>query len=331
MVTDLLRNFFTAKKADHSEWAPQRQTFFQNNEMADEVYDKGYIIAGKLEDETIEKLITLYDGLHDFQKPMGGMFYSLYSKDLEYRKKVHDGIGAILKPLYDSLFQDYKIVLNSYIVKVSGPESEFCLHQDSTSLDETKYSNLSVWIPLQDTDLTNGCMSVIPYSHKMFSPYRGISFDPPFDQISSTLRKYLQPLELKKGEILLFDNRLVHNSVLNTSGKDRVVAMSGIYPIGAPIITCYKDENDRSSPIEIIEQEEDFLLTYPNFKNGCRCRPETGHSVGFVNWTNKQMTEDEFMALCKKYNLQQTNVPQLLSPTEIQTGLDDAAAREVGI
>ena len=327
MVANLFRKYFTAKKVDINAWAPQKQTFFQNNEMADTIYDRGYLIAGKLEDATIEKLISLYGDLHDFQKPSGGMFYSLYSKDLDYRKKVHDGIGEILKPLYDSLFEDYKVVLNSYIVKVSGPESEFCLHQDSTSLDETRYSNLSVWIPLQDTDLTNGCMSVIPHSHKMFSPYRGISFDPPFEQISGTLRKYLEPIILKRGEILLFDNRLVHNSVINASGKDRVVVMSGIYPTDAPIITCYKDENDKNALVEIIEQAEDFLLTYPNFKNGCRCRPETGHSVGFVKWNNKQMTEAEFIGLCKKYDLRETNIPELMSTAEIQTGLDDPAAR----
>lgn len=97
------------------------------------------------------------------------MFYSLYSRDIEYRKIVHESISEIMKPVYDSLFSDYKVVLNSFIVKVSGPESEFCLHQDSTSFDETKYSSLSVWIPLQDTNMSNGCMCVVPLT---ISEYR---------------------------------------------------------------------------------------------------------------------------------------------------------------
>ena len=320
-----LRKMVPLKKSEVSKWTPQKQTFINNEDIANEIYGKGYQVVGRLDDSTIEKLSELYSALHDFQRPSGGMFYSLYSKDVEYRRKVHDGIGEILKPLYDSLFHDYKIVLNSYIVKVSGPESEFCLHQDSTSLDETRYSNISVWIPLQDTDFSNGCMSVVPYSQKMFSPYRGISFDPPFENISDTVRKYLQPIFLKKGDILLFDNRLVHNSVINSSGKDRVVVMSGVYPAQAPIISCYK-EAEPNSPIELIQQEEDFLLTYPNFKNGCRCRPETGHSIGFVKWSNRQMTEREFISLCDQYHLQPTNIPELLTTAEVQTGLDDPAA-----
>ncbi|MCX6199880.1 MAG: phytanoyl-CoA dioxygenase family protein, partial [Bacteroidetes bacterium] len=180
--------------------------------------------------------------MHNFEIAKGGMFYSLYSRDIEYRKTVHESIGEIMKPVYDSLFSDYKVVLNSFIVKVSGPESEFCLHQDSTSIDETKYSSLSVWIPLQDTNMSNGCMCVVPYSHRMFSPYRGISFEQPFESIEGTVRKYLYPIELKKGDIFLFDNRIVHNSVINTSGENRVVVMSGIYPKEAPEI------NKRPSP-----------------------------------------------------------------------------------
>ena len=192
------------------------------------------------------------------------MFYSLYSRDIEYRKIVHESISEIMKPVYDSLFSDYKVVLNSFIVKVSGPESEFCLHQDSTSFDETKYSSLSVWIPLQDTNMSNGCMCVVPYSHRMFSPYRGISFEQPFESIEETVRRYLYPIELKKGDIFLFDNRIVHNSVINSSGENRVVVMSGIYPKEAPLLSCFKDPEVTESQIELIEQEPDFLLTYPN-------------------------------------------------------------------
>src|SRR5690606_21476682 len=117
-----------------------------------------------------------------------------------------------------------------------------------------KYSCLSVWIPLQDTNLANGCLSVVPHSHKMFAPYRGISFPQQFENISNTVRKYLQPIEMKAGEILLFDNRLVHTSGVNSSGADRVVVMSGIFPSEAKIISCYKDTAVEKSPIEIIEQ-----------------------------------------------------------------------------
>lgn len=321
----LITDFFKKRKPSvlSNAWKPIGRTYVKDKDLAAQIEDCGYAVAGKLDDATLAALEANYAKHHDFRSPKGGMFYSLYSQDVQYRKNVHQEIGEILKPVYDSLFENYRVVLNSYIVKVNGPESEFCLHQDSTGVDETKYSNLSVWIPLQDTNMENGCMCVIPHSHKMFSPYRGISFDGPFEKITNTLRQYLKPVEIKKGEILLFDNRLVHNSVVNLSGKDRIVIMSGVYPTEAPLISCYKDSERADGLIELIKQNDDYLITYPNFLHDCRCRPETGETLDFVSWDTKQMTEKEFLALCKMYGVEKTNIPSLLSPEPLQAGLDD--------
>jgi len=312
MAGNFLRTLFGESDKKNKTWQPARQVVLKNQALADSLQEVGYAMAGKLDSRALHKLQELYQSLHNFQSPQGGMFYSVYSHDLIYRKKVHEGIAQILYPVYESLFTNYKSVLNSYIVKVSGPESEFSLHQDSTSLDEMKYSCLSVWIPLQDTGISNGCMCVVPHSHKMFYPYRDISFPQPFDAISDTVRKYLQPIEMKAGEILLFDNRLVHNSVVNSSGQDRVVVMSGIFPAEAKIIRCYKDVSKKDNAIEIIEQTDDFLLTFENFFHDCTCRPETGQSAGFVEWDISQMTKEKFLSLCSKYRLKESDYTSVI-------------------
>lgn len=306
----------SGKESRTPEWQPLRHSFLSDTLLADKIHETGFGVAGMLDNKTAGELSALYSSLHAFRKPEGGMFYSVYSRDIEYRKKVHQDIGNILKPVYDGIFHDYKSVLNSFIVKVPGPESEFSLHQDSTGLDETKYSCLSAWIPLQDTDVANGCMFILPHSHKMFSPYRGISISAPFESITGTVRKYMVPLELKAGEILLFDNRLVHNSVVNQSGKDRVVVMSGIFPAEANLLSCYKDS---SNPlIELIGQEEDFLLTYENFNHDCTCRPEVGRTLKFVEWDLRQMDEDTFAGLCRKYGMKEVNHPAVIHTSKAQ-------------
>jgi len=139
---------------------------------------------------------------------------------------------------------------------------------------------------------------------------------PPFNDIASTVRKYLQPLELKAGEILLFDNRLVHTSVLNQSGADRVVVMSGIFPSEARLISCYKDAG--STMVELIEQDEDFLLTYENFNHDCTCRPEVGRSLKFIEWDLRQMDEKTFVGLCRKYGVKEVNHPAVVNTSKVQ-------------
>lgn len=324
--TSFLNKIFGIRNPENNDWQPVSRDYLKDTATEAELRNTGYSIVGGLTMPQIEKLRVLYNELHSFKKPEGGMFYSVYSRDLEYRNRVHRGIGEILKPVYDNLFSDYKSVLNSFIIKVSGPESEFSLHQDSTGLDETKYSCLSVWIPLQDTGVNNGCLCVVPHSHKMFSPYRGISFPQPFDSISDTVRKYLQPIEMKTGEILLFDNRLVHNSVINDSGTDRVVVMSGIFPKEAHLLSCYKDMSDEKNPIELIEQADDYLLTFENFFHDCTCRPETGKSIGFVNWDISQMKEKAFLSLCSKYGVKELNHPAVARSINNQAIINEPVA-----
>lgn len=300
-----IKEFVKKAESGKPAWQPIKHTFVSNNKLADTIHNKGYAIAGRIMPNQLSALKELYASLHDFQQQEnGGMFYSVYSRDISYRKKVHGEIQQIMQPIYDNFFHDYKTVINSFIVKVHGPESEFSLHQDSTGLDEMKYSCLSVWIPLQDTTVTNGCISVVPYTHKMFSPYRGISFPQPFENITNTIRQYLQPIEIEAGEILLFDNRLVHTSGVNNSGADRVVVMSGIFPEEAKIISCYKDTSIKSNPIEIIEQADDYLVTFENFFHDCTCRPETGTLLKKVNWNTSPMSEKQFLRLCDEYGLE---------------------------
>lgn len=53
-------------------------------------------------------------------------------------------------------------------------------HQDAAYWDPTKkHSKISVWVPLQDVTIENGCMQFIPKSNKMdILPHRNINDDP---------------------------------------------------------------------------------------------------------------------------------------------------------
>ena len=304
-------------------WSIKPYGVLKDSTLAAAIYETGYAVAGKLDADTLSALNGLYKELHAFKSAEGGMFYSLYSKDINYRSRVHNEIGRLMTGVYENLFQHYKAVINSFIVKVPGPASEFYLHQDSTSLDEMNYSALSVWIPLQDTGVDNGCMFVMPKSHHLFAPYRSISFPAPFDSIHPLLSEYLKPIELKAGEILLFDNRIVHNSVANLSNADRVVAMSGIFPEAAKFITCYKDPNVRDNNIEIFEQEEDYLLTNTTFLEGCACRPEIGRSIGFAQWDCSQMSESRFLELVSEYGIEKINHPAIGHQTQMKSTIPE--------
>ncbi len=292
-------------------WDKIHHSVVQNPDFRAQLAEFGFVTAGNVGVEKLAELRTVHRQNHDFDCKDGGMFYSVYSLDIAYRKRIYDELNNVLSPIYNQLFDNYKSVLNSFIVKVHGEQSEFTLHQDSTGLDEFQYSPLSVWIPLQDTNLNNGCLCVVPKSHRIKVPYRGISFAGPFQNIESTVRQFLMPIEMKAGEILLFDNRLLHYSPKNSAKENRVVVMSGIFPTEAKILSCYKDETIANSKIEIFEQKDDFLLTGENFYHDCTIRPKKGVLIEKVDPLNSNLNIEEFLELAKSLDIEQVEISEL--------------------
>ncbi len=288
-------------------WKPVSHSYIVDEQLRSKLDNDGYAVVKLLSDTDLANLKALYAETHKIANGEGGMFYSVYSHDLNYRKKVHDEIGLILQPYFDKLLSNYKVMLNSFVIKASGPKSEFYVHQDTTGLDEFKYSPLSFWVPLHNIDDTNGAMCVMPGSHKLFSPYRSISFAAPYDGIHKAVKKYLTPLYLQAGEAVIFDNRIIHNSLPNLSGSERVVAISGVFPKEAVLQTCWKKPEDPNSQIEIVEHSDDYLLTHPNFLVNCHVKPETGKTLKFVDDVFPNVDEESFDTICKANGIMPVN------------------------
>jgi hypothetical protein len=295
-------------------WIPLSHTIFKDNSLNQRLHGTGYAVVPFLNNEQLKHLKELYAQEHNLKMDKGGMFYSLYSKDVEYRKRIHQKISEIVSPGFETYFKDYKNIVNIFITKASGKESEFYLHQDSTALDETKHSALSVWIPLQDITENNGALAVIEKSHTFFSPYRGITIKPPFHKIQSTLKEYLKPIYLKAGEAIFFDSRLIHNSLPNNSGCDRLVALCGIFPKEAKFITCYKAPIENSK-IELIEQDDKFILENENFYYDCHSRPKHGHTIAQIEDDFPEMSAETFIELCDKNAIAKQKLVSKLSDT----------------
>lgn len=266
--------------------------------MASTIHEKGYVTIPFLEEAQLNSIKQFYTKEHSLNSNSGGMFYSMYSKDLAYRKRVHEFLQNLLAPILEKYFIDYKNVVNTFITKASGPESEFYVHQDTTALDEFKHSPLSIWIPLQDITSENGALGVMEKSHWFFSPFRGISFPFPFSKINDTVKDYLKPIYLKAGEALIFDPRIVHNSFGNNSGGDRIVALCGVFPKDAELITCFKEKIPESR-IELLKQDDSYLLENESFYYDCHSRPKTGKVIAKIENDFPEIDVQTFEKLCE--------------------------------
>jgi len=97
------------------------------------------------------------------------------------------------------------------------------LHQDQLFLRAKPGTCLAAWMALEDVDEENGCLRVVPGSHKLpllcredadtSVSFTGVQSEMPEEMASI-------PILMKAGDVLFFHGLLIHGSLPNTS-KDR--------------------------------------------------------------------------------------------------------------
>ena len=98
-------------------------------------------------------------------------------------------------------------------------------HQDSAYMPDTENDmHLTVWLPLVDVKLENGPLQFLPGSHKSgLQTYHRVpdeTFAVPVRSPTSS-DTGIDTLEMKKGDLLVFNNLVFHRSLVNQSDSIR--------------------------------------------------------------------------------------------------------------
>jgi ectoine hydroxylase-related dioxygenase (phytanoyl-CoA dioxygenase family) len=119
------------------------------------------------------------------------------------------------------------MAFGTFMSKGCEGETTFPLHQDPSLMDEERWTPLTFWIPLVDVDVVNGCMYGVPGSHLLQSGPRPSFASFPHPDLQDELRRYLRPIPMRAGQLLIFHSALIHASPDNQSGSLRV-ATAGV-------------------------------------------------------------------------------------------------------
>lgn len=310
-------SFFEFSGFDYSNWSKPEHEILKDLQIRSSVYENGYhILKDHLDKEVIAKLIDVYEQNHSIAAEEGGMFVTIYSKDTAYRKKINTEIQSILGEKLDPLFQDFKSTGYNFIVKYPGKGGEMFPHQDMPFVDERKYSEVGLWIPLQRVSLYNGCLGIIPASHFTIPPVRSLHHALPFSNVYDLIRTHVAPVEMNAGDVLLYDPRILHNSFPNFSNEKRIAIATRLSPKEAEYTIAYKDPQSNSEEFEQIKVEDDFFLEFDDFVNDQVRKPQ-GESVGSVRIKNSLVSKDEFVKFCETLGL--TEQPDSQRHQEYQT------------
>lgn len=147
-------------------------------------------------------------------------------------KIMYDALAhpAMVETLTNIIGPNVKCMQSMLFIKASGKPGQ-AWHQDEIYIPTRDRSLTGGWIALDDATLDNGCLWVIPGSHKpgVLWPQR-THHDTRFDCAHETFRfPYTDddaiPVEVKTGAIVFFNGYLLHRSLPNraTGGFRRVL------------------------------------------------------------------------------------------------------------
>lgn len=187
--------------------------------------ENAFLPDGTLRQRKEQSINKIGHALHDLDP-----VFDTFSRTPEIKQLVSD-LG-ICEPL---------LLQSMYIFKQPRIGGEVTCHQDATFLFTEPLRVVGLWFALEDATVENGCLWVIPGGHEVGLKSRFIRADgggTRFEVIDDTPwpEENLQPLEVRKGTVIVLHGLLPHLSRENTSARSRhaytlhVIDASAHYP-----------------------------------------------------------------------------------------------------
>jgi ectoine hydroxylase-related dioxygenase (phytanoyl-CoA dioxygenase family) len=154
-----------------------------------------------------------------------------------------------VEALTSAIGPNVKLMQSMLFIKSEGKPGQ-AWHQDETHIPTRDRSLAAVWIALDDATVDNGCLWVIPGSHRagILYPDR-VQDDPRYDCTREAYGfRYREedavPVELPAGSAILFDGYLLHRSLPNTGRHGMRRALVHHYMSAESLLPWFRPEDD---------------------------------------------------------------------------------------
>lgn len=262
----------------------------------------GFVKIPLLNAGQIEHLKNYYTSTNAGETKQG-FHISLENKSEEQIKVTCATLYSTLVPELDKVLTNYKTFTASYVVKEPGLNSVVPPHQDWSFVDEAQFSSATVWVPLIDVTKDNGALGIIKGSHQLFTAPRS-SPSPQAKSVLSdhmfNLFPYVEVIDMKAGEALIFNNKTIHASPPNMASQPRIGVGIGITQKEAPLLHYYTLP-DAEQGIEVYEVDESFFFEYNNSKLSKMYdsggKPAELNKVGQLPRSGQHYTKEEITQL----------------------------------
>lgn len=279
---------------------------FLNQSLQDDFDRYGYVVVPFLSKENIDELKTFFYEMH--KEIPDGFYSSSFNTDEKHKAEVNAKVEGVFEEKVGELFTDIRKLGSCFLNKQPGAESEMPIHQDWTVVDESKYASVTIWVPLQDVDVSNGAIQVIDGSHRFSDAIRSPSLKDPLDDIRGELRKDLKLLPMKAGEAFIFNQALMHSSPPNMSENSRIAVTYGLIHTNADLRFYHSNE---SGVLEQYAVNDSFFQEY-NTQIGER--PKNATLVQEFDYKQQMLDIATYRAKRNKFKQMESNLNFKMKP-----------------
>ncbi len=228
----------------------------------------GAVCIPALNASQIAELTELYAEV----KPVDatGIYSNIQDQPASLNFRINAKLIDAFRPFIEQHFTNVKVAGSSFLVKHAGGHSQSQLHQDYTLVDESEFLSLSIWCPLVDVDLHNGCLQVIKGTHNMFRhTLRSLNMPSLYLEFDERLEEHLTAIPVKAGTAVVYAHNLFHGSKPNASDETRFAAVVALTPETAETFHVLKNGEN----MDVLKVEDRFYCeTVPTFRQTGKIR-----------------------------------------------------------
>jgi phytanoyl-CoA hydroxylase len=181
---------------------------------------------------------------------------SPFMRDVAGSRAAVEALTAVIGP-------NVKMMQSMLFIKSEGKPGQ-AWHQDETHIPTRDRSLLAIWIALDDATTDNGCLWVIPGSHRpgVLYPDREQD-DPRFDCTREAYGfRYREeeavPVELPAGAALVFDGYLLHRSLPNGARRGTRRALVNHYMSAQSLLPWFAPQ--RGEPMGTVDHRDVLVV-----------------------------------------------------------------------
>lgn len=211
-----------------------------------------------------EQADVLRDGYEDFADVHNALNLSFATTSHSSNEELISAVDElILKNVAQHVgahIEGYELLFSNFLVKAASPDSQTPPHQDVTMVDETLSSSYSIWVALEDIDTVNGCLKVLPGSHRHHLGIRpNPSYPWRFREVKDQIEADMISVPVRKGEALIFSHALIHGSGVNHTNRPRVAAVIALYPLNTELFHYQVDAHNIETVHKYAMDKKAFL------------------------------------------------------------------------